>query len=401
MPCSVALGSVEPAALELLDQVGDALVAVAAVRVAGVREEADQRLVELHPLGLLGAVGRDRALGALGRDGAGPVGQQQADQGLEGEQVVLARRAAEQRGEGDLAQARAARAARFCSMPQKRPGSCRAASAEAPISVPNSCSHHGKLSAVSARDALARQRPPGQRGRDRGQHRGLGRMARQALQPAQEHRARRRAPATPASRRLRARIGRVGRQRRAGRRRRPARCRSLSLSEAPNSMPSPAAWKRSIMKLERLARRLLALRPDDGRRRGQHRIGRVAGLAAGLRRRQLGPAMQVDVGGDRGRDQLAVVLAAGVVQQRQRDVRLAAAAWPRRSMRGAVQAADLRLRVHLRGARGVLHRLARHHAADLRVEQRHLLVVGRQRLAPRAGAARRAGPALRRSRTRA
>ena len=91
MPWSAALGSLQAAVLELLDQVGDALVAVAAVRVAGVREEADQRLVELHALGLLRAVGRDRALGALRRDRAGAVGQQQADQRLEGEQVVLAR----------------------------------------------------------------------------------------------------------------------------------------------------------------------------------------------------------------------------------------------------------------------------------------------------------------------
>ena len=35
-------------------QEGDALVAVAAMGVAGMREEADQRLVELHALGVSG-----------------------------------------------------------------------------------------------------------------------------------------------------------------------------------------------------------------------------------------------------------------------------------------------------------------------------------------------------------
>ena len=46
---------------------------------------------------------------------------------------------------------------------------------------------------------------------------------------------------------------------------------------------------------------------------------------------------------------------------------------------------DLRLRIHLRRAGGVLHRLARDTRADLRVERADLLVVRRQRLAPPAG----------------
>ena len=74
---------------ELVEQEGDALVAVAAVRVAAVGQKTDQRLVELHPLRRLRAVGRHRALDALDADGARAVaGQQQADQGLEGEQVL-------------------------------------------------------------------------------------------------------------------------------------------------------------------------------------------------------------------------------------------------------------------------------------------------------------------------
>ena len=77
------------------------------MRVAGVGEEADQRLVQLHALRLLGAVGRDRALRALRRDRTGAIREQQAHQRLEREQVVFARRVPEQRGESDLAQAQA------------------------------------------------------------------------------------------------------------------------------------------------------------------------------------------------------------------------------------------------------------------------------------------------------
>ena len=86
---------------ELLDQEGDALVAVSAVGVAGMGQEPDQRLVELHALRRFRPVGRDRALGALGRDGARPVRQEQADQGLEDEQV-LAGASGPSRAERDL-----------------------------------------------------------------------------------------------------------------------------------------------------------------------------------------------------------------------------------------------------------------------------------------------------------
>ena len=124
MPWSAVARVLQPAVLELVDQEGDAFVAVAAVRVAGVREEADQRLVELHALGLLRAVGRHRALGALRRDRAGAVGQQQADQRLEGEQVVVARRAGRAARRTRPRPGSARPASPRCAMPQKRPASC-------------------------------------------------------------------------------------------------------------------------------------------------------------------------------------------------------------------------------------------------------------------------------------
>ena len=60
----------------------DALVAVAPVREAAMSQKADQALVELHALRALGPVGGHRALGALRRDRAGSIGQQQPREGL-------------------------------------------------------------------------------------------------------------------------------------------------------------------------------------------------------------------------------------------------------------------------------------------------------------------------------
>jgi hypothetical protein len=77
----------------------------------------------------------------------GPVREQQAHQRLEREQVAFARRVPEQRGESDLAQAQALEHLLLRDAAEA-PGLVSLASAEAPISVPNSCSHQGKLSAV-------------------------------------------------------------------------------------------------------------------------------------------------------------------------------------------------------------------------------------------------------------
>ena len=94
---------------ELVEQEGDALVAVAAVGVAAVRQKTDQSLVQLNPLRRLRTVGGDRPLDTLDADGARTVaGQQQADQGLESEQVLGLRFLPEQRQIRDLGQLAAA-----------------------------------------------------------------------------------------------------------------------------------------------------------------------------------------------------------------------------------------------------------------------------------------------------
>ena len=72
----------EAVAGEALEQEGHAFEAVAAVGETGVAEETDHGLIELHPRRRLRAVGRDRALGTLGRDRAGAVSEQQAGEGL-------------------------------------------------------------------------------------------------------------------------------------------------------------------------------------------------------------------------------------------------------------------------------------------------------------------------------
>jgi hypothetical protein len=90
--------------LELIDQERDALVAVAAMGVARMGQEADHCLVELDPLRTFRPVGGDCALGALRRDRAGAVGQQETQQRLECE---LSRRiglGTEQRQVGDVGQ---------------------------------------------------------------------------------------------------------------------------------------------------------------------------------------------------------------------------------------------------------------------------------------------------------
>ena len=80
----IGIGRVlEVRAAELGDNEIHALVAVAAMAVAGVGQAAEHGLVDLHPAGCLRPVGRDRALGALGRDGARPVRDQEPDQHLQ------------------------------------------------------------------------------------------------------------------------------------------------------------------------------------------------------------------------------------------------------------------------------------------------------------------------------
>ena len=74
---------------EPLDQERHTLKAVAAVRIAGMAEEADHRLVELHALRRLRTVRGYRALRPLRGNRAGSVREQQPDECLEYEQTSV------------------------------------------------------------------------------------------------------------------------------------------------------------------------------------------------------------------------------------------------------------------------------------------------------------------------
>ena len=89
--------------------------------------------------------------------------------------------------------------------------------------------------------------------------------------------------------------------------------------------------------------------------------------------------MQVDVGRDRDVGELVVVRAVGLAQHGQAQVRLERLQG-RIEHRHAMQAGHLRRRVHDRGARRVLHRLADEHAADLPAQLLDLRIVRGRRL---------------------
>ena len=258
-------------------------IAVAAVRVAGVREEADKRLVELHALRVFRAVGRYRALRTLRRDRARAVGEQQADERLESEQVVAARVEAEQRGEGDLGEAGVRSRMSAVAMPQKLSGFVLSARHRCADQRAEQVHPPRQAFGREPRDALAHQRPPRERGRDRGQHRVGGRVARRGLQVARRKPTSRRALAGPRASPAARRIARVGEEAARGRSR---RCAPMSKSSSSALAQAGRARSDRSCASRRLARRALAARPDDARGRRQHAVGRVAGLARGLRRRE-------------------------------------------------------------------------------------------------------------------
>ena len=78
---------IEPGVLELLEEESDALVAVAAVRIAGVTSGSRRGTCSAAPAAGFRPIGGDRALGALRRDRPRAVRQQQADQQLEREEI--------------------------------------------------------------------------------------------------------------------------------------------------------------------------------------------------------------------------------------------------------------------------------------------------------------------------
>ena len=119
-----------------------------------------------------------------------------------------------------------------------------------------------------------------------------------------------------------------------------------------------------------------ALRPDDAGRGGHDAVRRVARLARGLGGDERRIANQIDLGGDRDIEQRTVVLIRNIVDQRQREVGLERLLGEVENGK-AMDARDLRVRVHLRGARAVLHGLAQEHGAHLLPELGDLGIVGR------------------------
>ena len=375
MPWLGSVGILQAAVLELLEQEGHALEAVAAVAVAGVGQEADQRLVELHALrASRGPSAETAPLAPCAEIAPGPLESSRPTSDLERRTGLLgvgfwpSHRQEAQVGHRALAEQLGVRRCRR-SGPLVR---ARRRSTDAPTITPNSRRYQGS--------ALGRQ--PEMRLRISGpQAIVVAIAARTASRDSRPSRLSQVAAGTPtcaprASSAASIASGRgVGarpapgtaraspRRRRSRRRRSPRRARSCS----------PSAANRSISARVQAQRALDALRADDRRRRGQHRVRRVAGLARRLRRRP----------GSGRRCRLTSAPTATSSSARSfsppGSCTSGRRSWPRSgySARSSIETPcrlrDLGLRVHLRRARAVLHRLPREHGADLRVQRGDLL----------------------------
>ena len=259
------------------------------------------RLVELHALGRLGPVGRDRALGALRRDRARARWRAAGRPGS-GRRTASARRSAAgpvSARKREVGQRRTARAARPAAMPQKLPGSWRVGADRGADQRAEQAQPPGQASRPSARrDALAHQRAPGDRRGDGRQHRvGVGWPSRLAAAKRRNTDCAPRASTAGQHAPARVASGVVApHEQRARRRRRPrcAECRSSSSMRTP---AGPAAAKRRSAHACRPRARSTALRADDGR------PPRPAPCSARCRPRarpraaaRIGVAVQVDVG---------------------------------------------------------------------------------------------------------
>ena len=151
-----------------------------------MRQEAHQRLVELHPLRRLGTIRGHRALRSLCGDRAGTVGKQQSDEGLKCEKVGSIRFEPEQRHVGDFCQ-RPISEDFFIGDTAKTPwfmtlDAHRCADQGAEQSNPP---WHGL--GGEPRDALAHQRAPRERRGDCAQHRLGARMSIEAFHVLNEY----------------------------------------------------------------------------------------------------------------------------------------------------------------------------------------------------------------------
>src|ERR1700736_3903807 len=105
----IAVGRILQAGiLELLQQECHSLEPVAAVAVAAVGEKADHGLVDLNAAGSLRAVGGNGPFGALRRDGARAVRDEEPDEDLQRPRLRLARFLAGQSEEENISHAPAA-----------------------------------------------------------------------------------------------------------------------------------------------------------------------------------------------------------------------------------------------------------------------------------------------------
>ena len=341
---------------------------------AGVTEKTQQGLVELDPRGSLGAVRGDRALRALRRDRTGAVGEQEAGQGAECEQVVRAGPAPEQGGGGDLGQGAfgdqrvAADAAEGIGL------MCRGGDRGTEHRRHESQPARQRLDR-QAGDALAPEGSPADGRGDGGKDRIRPRIAALGEQPAQRKRtrpARLDAPDHRGRQRVRRIAQHVGGQVRAELDPFDGKCFVGRVADTGRGERIDQAVCEALRRREQA-------RADDADCGRKHRIGRVAGLARGLGGDEHRAAVQVHVDGNGDIDQRLVVRAGRLAQQGEPEVRFE---WLlcRLQHADAVQARDLGLRIHLRGAGGVLQRLPWKHRAELAVESADLAAVGLDRV---------------------
>ena len=168
----------------------DAFVAIAAMRVTSMREKA------LRPCSVALArafrtVGGYCAFRALRRDRARSVREQQPDEGLEREQVIgVASNSAALRRPSRLTCVRRA------TLRSRSPRTLRVRGPTRRLEAPTRCRRASSTRATlrrQARDALAHERPPSERCRDRREHRVRTRMTRDTRKPTNERQNSRRA----------------------------------------------------------------------------------------------------------------------------------------------------------------------------------------------------------------
>ena len=252
--------------------------------------------------------------------------------------------------------------------PQKAPGSCRCASTDAPIVVASSVIHHGRHSAVRremrfavsgdhasvTHTAASTASYVGCPGNVASQSR-ITEFAPRACRPASSARA-------------------LGSASRCTKCSLPDRSTVARSNDVSCALTSPAAAKRSIISLAPRVAAAWRLGPTIAMAAASTALGALPASREACAATSSGVPASPSAARNRGGDELAIVVVARLVEQRELDDGLEGQGG-RLQHRHAVEAADLGRRVHLRGARGVLHVLARQDGADLSVERRDLLVV--------------------------